>query len=290
MSITVDVTVRDYENGVRPNWCPGCGDFSVLNAIVRAAVQLHIPPEEFVLVSGVGCSGRISGYLNTYGIQGVHGRALPLAQGIKLGNKNLNVVVAGGDGDGLGIGLGHFIHSVRRNVDLTYLVMDNQIYGLTKGQTSPTSPQGFQTKSTPDGNPESPIHPLQMALNAGASFVAQGFSGNPKQLVSLLTQAMEHPGFSFINVYSPCVTFNKVFTYEFFKEHLTDTQSVPNYDITNFAEARKFAEQTNYLCTGVIFKQPSNPYPDTVQRADSSGFEELSLDHVAFENFCDNYR
>lgn len=286
----MSVIAKDYDNGIRPNWCPGCGDFSVLSAIQRSVVELQIPPEEFVFVSGIGCSGRISGYLNSYGIQGVHGRALPLAQGIKLGNDKLTVLVAGGDGDGFGIGLGHFIHSARRNVNLTYVVMDNQIYGLTKGQTSPTSPQGFQTKSTPTGNVESPIHPLQIALASGASFVAQGSSGNPKQLVSLIKQAMQHQGFSFVNIYSPCVTFNKVFTYEFLKENLVDTGSINNYNPADFNGARAFAEQSNYLCTGVIYSKSSIPYPDTVQRGSEPGIEQLSVDSDDFRALCNQYR
>ncbi len=150
-------TFKQFRNKVKPNWCPGCGDFSVLAAMQRAFANLGLEPEDVAIVSGIGCSGRISGYLNAYGFHGIHGRALPIAQGLKLANRDLTVVAAGGDGDGFAIGMGHTIHAIRRNVDITYIVMDNQVYGLTKGQTSPRSEVGFKTKSTPMGSIESPL-------------------------------------------------------------------------------------------------------------------------------------
>jgi 2-oxoglutarate ferredoxin oxidoreductase subunit beta len=286
----MEVVMKDFNNGVKPTWCPGCGDFSVLTAIQKAAVELQIAPHDLAFVSGVGCSGRISGYLNTYGIQGVHGRALPLAQGMKLANDDLNVVVAGGDGDGFGIGLGHFIHTVRRNIDLTYIVMDNQIYGLTKGQTSPTSPFGFQTKTTPQGNPEIALHPLKVALMSGASFVAQAFSGNPRQIIDLIKEGMEYPGFAFINVFSPCVTFNKLFTYNFFKEKLVDTSSVSEYDSSDLAAAIKFSEQNDYLCTGLIYKSDKAKYAASVKRDKEPGLGNIAVDPKVLGELCERYR
>ena len=196
-------TFKDFRNKVKPNWCPGCGDFSVLAAMQRAFANLGLEPEDVAIVSGIGCSGRISGYINAYGFHGVHGRALPIAQGLKLANRNLTVVAAGGDGDGYAIGLGHTLHAIRRNIDITYIVMDNHVYGLTKGQTSPRSDVGFKTSSTPKGAVESKIAPMEMALTAGAGFVAQAFSSDVKQMTRLIEEGIKHKGFSIINVYSP---------------------------------------------------------------------------------------
>ena len=175
-------TFKDFRNNVKPNWCPGCGDFSVQASIQRAAANVGLEPEDLAIVSGIGCSGRISGYIHAYGFHGIHGRALPIAQGLKMANRHLTVIAAGGDGDGFAIGMGHTIHAIRRNMNITYIVMDNQIYGLTKGQTSPRSAFGFKTKSTPEGSIEMALSPLEIALAAGATFVAQSFSSNLKQL------------------------------------------------------------------------------------------------------------
>lgn len=202
-------TVKEFRNSVRPNWCPGCGDFAVQAAIQRALGNMDMEPEQVAIVSGIGCSGRISGYVNAYGFHGVHGRSLPVAQGLKLANRNLTVIAAGGDGDGFGIGLGHFMHAVRRNMDITYIVMDNQIYGLTKGQHSPTSAFGFKAKTTPAGNIENAINPLQIALSAGITYLGQGFSHDVNELTELIEGGIKHRGFSLINVFSPCVTDRK---------------------------------------------------------------------------------
>lgn len=211
-------TFKEFRNNVKPNWCPGCGDFSIQAAIQRAAANVGLEPENLAVVSGIGCSGRISGYINAYGFHSIHGRALPIAQGLKLANRDLTVIASGGDGDGFAIGMGHTVHAIRRNINVTYIVMDNQIYGLTKGQTSPRSAVGFKTKSTPDGAIENTLSPLEIALSAGATFVAQSFSSDLKQLTSLIEEGIKHEGFSLINVFSPCVTFNKINTYDWFKE------------------------------------------------------------------------
>ncbi|MCL6592772.1 MAG: 2-oxoacid:ferredoxin oxidoreductase subunit beta [Alicyclobacillus sp.] len=258
-------TVKDFRNDVRPNWCPGCGDFSVQASIQRALAALGKEPHEVAVISGIGCSGRISGYINTYGFHGVHGRALPAAQGLKLANRNLTVIAAGGDGDGFGIGLNHFVHAVRRNLDITYIVMDNQIYGLTKGQHSPTSAHGFTAKTTPAGNIENALVPAQIALAAGIGFLAQGFSSDVNQLVSLIQQAIQYRGFALVNVFSPCVTYNKINTYDFFREHVYNLEQVPDYDPTDRALAMKTVIETNGLCTGLIFKDESRvPYEDQI--------------------------
>ena len=252
-------TFKDFRNSVKPNWCPGCGDFSVQAAIQRAAANVGIEPHELAVVSGIGCSGRISGYINSYGFHGIHGRALPIAQGLKMANRHLNVIASGGDGDGFAIGMGHTIHALRRNIDITYVVMDNQIYGLTKGQTSPRSAAGFVTKSTPGGAIEPSLKPLEVALTAGATFVAQGFSTDIKELTALIEAGIQHKGFSFINVFSPCVTYNKVNTYEWFKEHLVKISDIEGYDATNRQQALSTVMANEGLVTGIIYQDAETP-------------------------------
>jgi 2-oxoglutarate/2-oxoacid ferredoxin oxidoreductase subunit beta len=275
-------TLKDYRMNITPNWCPGCGDFSVLATIQKAAVNLNIEPENFMLQSGIGCSGRISGYLNVYGMHSMHGRALGVAQGVKLANRDLTVVCAGGDGDGFGIGLNHFVHAARRNIDITYIVMDNQIYGLTKGQMSPTSPKGFITKSTPDGNPDSPVSPIQVALSANASFIAQGFSGDPKHITSLIEQGIQHKGFAFINIFSPCVTFNKVLTYDWFKQNLQSVDDDKEYDPTNRTTAFDKVEQTGGFVTGVIYRKERTEFVESLPG--HSGKENLQKQDLYLSN------
>ena len=215
-TIKPELTVKDFKGPVDPDWCAGCGDFGVLSSLQKALVELRIQPHNVVTVSGIGCSSNLPGFIETYGMHTLHGRALAVATGVKMANHDLNVVVTGGDGDGFGIGGNHFIHTMRRNVDLVYLAMDNQIYGLTTGQTSPTSRIGMKTKSMPFGNIEEPLNPITLALAAGATFVARAFSGAPKHLVDLIKQAFEHKGFAFIDIFSPCVTYNHDNTYPWF--------------------------------------------------------------------------
>lgn len=247
-------TFKDFRNNVKPNWCPGCGDFSVQAAIQRASANVGLEPHELAIISGIGCSGRISGYINTYGFHGIHGRSLPIAQGVKMANRDLTVIAAGGDGDGFAIGMGHTIHAIRRNIDITYIVMDNQIYGLTKGQTSPRSGTGFKTKSTPQGSIEPAIAPMEMALTAGATFVAQSFSTDLRDLTALIEAGINHKGFSLINVFSPCVTYNKINTYDWFKENLTKLDSIDGYDSSNREQAMQTLMKHNGLVTGLIYQ------------------------------------
>ncbi|SOB93703.1 2-oxoglutarate ferredoxin oxidoreductase subunit beta [Ureibacillus xyleni] len=251
-------TFKDFRNSVKPNWCPGCGDFSVQAAIQRAAANVGIEPHELAVVAGIGCSGRIAGYINSYGFHGIHGRALPIAQGLKMANRDLNVIASGGDGDGFAIGMAHTVHAIRRNIDITYVVMDNQIYGLTKGQTSPRSAKGFITKSTPEGAIEPSLKPLEVALSSGATFVAQGFSTDIKELTALIEAGIQHKGFSFINVFSPCVTYNKVNTYEWFKEHLTKLSDIEEYDSSNRELAMQTVMEKEGLVTGIIYQDTQN--------------------------------
>jgi len=247
-------TFKEFRNNIKPNWCPGCGDFSVQASIQRAAANVGLEPDNLAVISGIGCSGRISGYINSYGLHGIHGRSLPIAQGVKMANRDLTVIASGGDGDGFAIGLGHTIHAIRRNIDITYIVMDNQIYGLTKGQTSPRSDVGFKTKSTPQGSVESALSVMEMALTAGGTFVAQSFSSDLKELTSLIEQGINHKGFSLINVFSPCVTYNKVNTYDWFKENLVKLSDVEGYDPSNKEMAMQTLMQNKGLVTGLIYQ------------------------------------
>jgi 2-oxoglutarate/2-oxoacid ferredoxin oxidoreductase subunit beta len=231
------LTMADFKGRVDPDWCPGCGDFGVLAAVQKALVELQIPNHQIVTVSGIGCSSNFPGFIETYGMHTLHGRSLPVATGMKMANPDLTVLVTGGDGDGLGIGGNHLTHTIRRNVDLTYIIMDNQIYGLTTGQTSPTSRLGMKTKSTPFGNIEGPIYPITMALAAGATFVARGFSGDQKHLTDLIRQAIQHKGFSFLDVFSPCVTYNKDNTFQWFRPRVKRLEDDASYDSANWLGA-----------------------------------------------------
>jgi 2-oxoglutarate ferredoxin oxidoreductase subunit beta len=224
------LTLAELKGKVDPDWCPGCGDFGVLSAIQKALVELQIPNHNVVAISGIGCSSNLPGFINTYGMHTLHGRALAVATGLKLANHELTVLVTGGDGDGFGIGGNHFVHAMRRNIDLLYIVMDNQIYGLTTGQTSPTSRIGMKTKSMPFGNIEAPVNPISLALAAGATFVARGYSADQKHLTELIKRGIEHKGFSFLDVFSPCVTYNHDNTYQWFKPRVKKLEDDPKYD------------------------------------------------------------
>lgn len=242
----------DYKTELKPVWCPGCGDFGVLNALYRALAQLQLVPSETVLLSGIGCSSRLPGYVETYGFNSVHGRALTIATGVKVARPELNVIAVGGDGDGLAIGGNHFIHTCRRNLDIAYILMDNEIYGLTKGQVAPTTPTGDLTKSTFWGNPEPSVDPCELALSTGATWVGRGFSGDTKGLIELVVQALQHHGFSFLNVMSPCVTFRGDHQ---FKELKAKLQKLPeDHNQESRRAALAYTRETEVLTTGVLYE------------------------------------
>ena len=251
---------KDYKSELKPIWCPGCGDFGVVQAIYRALAAVGRPPHEIAFVSGIGCSSRIPGYTTAYGFNSVHGRALPIAQGIKLASPELLVLVAGGDGDGFSIGGGHVAHAVRRNVDLTYIVMDNQIYGLTKGQLSPTSPRGLRTASSTWGSLEDPVNPLLYVLGYGASFVAQGTPADMAGLASLIEEAIRFPGFAFVNVQSPCVTYGQ--EEQSLKAHKAAMKPLASLGHDPADRLRAMALAADYgkaIYTGVFYRNPAPP-------------------------------
>lgn len=209
------LTVKDYQVSDPNDWCPGCGDFGILSSLQQALAKLGRPPHETVVVGGIGCSGKATYYLPCYGVHSLHGRLLPVATGIKLANPDLTVVGVGGDGDGLGIGACHFVGAGRRNVDLTYIFFDNEVYGLTKGQASPTLPLGLQTKSLPEPNIQGKLNPLVMALASGYTFIARAYSYDIKQQVDIIMRAVEHPGLAFIDILQPCPTYNNLHTKDY---------------------------------------------------------------------------
>jgi 2-oxoglutarate ferredoxin oxidoreductase subunit beta len=245
-------TPNDFKSDLKPVWCPGCGDFGVLTSLYRALADLGCEPHETVVVSGIGCSSRLPGYVETYGFNSLHGRGLPIATGIKLARPRLTVVAVGGDGDGIAIGGNHFIHTARRNVDLAYVMMDNEIYGLTKGQAAPTTPLGDTTKSTIYGNPEAGIDPCALALSFGATWVGRGFSGDVKGTAELMRAAIAHRGFAFLNVMSPCVTWRGD---EQTKELRAKARPIPEgHDRTNLEAAMRLTGEIETLTTGVLYE------------------------------------
>jgi 2-oxoglutarate/2-oxoacid ferredoxin oxidoreductase subunit beta len=257
MNATDVYAAKDYKSELKPIWCPGCGDFGVVQAVYRGLAAIGRPPHEIAFVSGIGCSSRIPGYTTAYGFNSVHGRALPIAQGIKLARPELLVLVAGGDGDGFSIGGGHVAHAIRRNVDLTYIVMDNQIYGLTKGQLSPTSPRGLKTVSSFVGSIEDPVNPIQYVLGYGARFVAQGTPADMSGLAQTIEAGIRYPGFAFINVQSPCVTYGQADWQ--LKAHKASLQKLEalGHDPTNRLEAMRLAAAYGReLYTGIFYQDP----------------------------------
>jgi 2-oxoglutarate ferredoxin oxidoreductase subunit beta len=255
---------KDFATATPSWWCPGCGDFGVLASLKSACAELSLNPKDVAFISGIGCSGKISGYLHSYAFHGVHGRALPVATAVKVANNGLTVIAAGGDGDGFAIGAGHFLHAVRRNPNITYIVMDNQTYGLTKGQSSPTSDLGYVTGTSPGGNPDAPLNGMAVALAAGGTFIARGFSAQPKKLIELIKAAVEHPGFSVVEVMSPCVTYNKHNTFAWFKENVFDVTQIENYDNTNKQHAFEALTAEGKIPLGIIYQTQRAAFDDLV--------------------------
>lgn len=262
MATVVELPIELFKGPVEPDWCPGCGDFGVLRSVQTAAAKLGVEPKDLLVVSGIGCSSNLPGFIHAYGVHSLHGRSVAVATGAHLANTSLKTVITGGDGDGYGIGVGHFIHAMRRNLDVTYVVMDNQIYGLTTGQTSPTTTIGHKTKSTPEGNIENPLNPLALAMVSGATYVARGFSGEAKQLADLIAGGMAHKGFALIDVFSPCVTYNKINTYPFFKERVYKLED-ENWQTNNYEAAlSKVFEWGDRIPLGLFYQHDKPTYED----------------------------
>ena len=275
-----------------PTWCRGCGLFGIFAALKKAAVTLALDPEELVVVTGIGCHGRLNNHFEAYGFHALHGRNLPVASGVKLSNPALSVVGISGDGDAYSIGLGHFIHALRRNINITYLVVDNRLYALTQGQTSPTSPMGYVSVSAPYGTKEFPLDGARLALASGGTFIARGFSGNPKQLASIIEKGMTHKGFSFIEVLSPCVTHNKVITTQWFRENIVPVDEDPRYDPKNRTEAWKKLSSEGKIPVGLIYIEDKPSYEDLVlpDKEHPVVFNDLHLDIERFEKIMEKFQ
>ena len=286
----VNLTPRDFKGKSNPDWCAGCGDFGVLVALQRAVAEMGFRPHEILTVSGIGCSSNLPGYFNSYGMHTLHGRSLAMATGAKLANHELNVLVTGGDGDGYGIGGNHFTHTARRNVDLTYVVMNNQVYGLTTGQVSPTSSLGMVTKSTPFGSVEQPVNPITSAIMNGATFVARAYSGDVRHMTDLIQQGIKNKGFSLIDIFSPCVTFNLDNTHDFFKERVKKLED-DEHDTSDWKTAcEKAILFGDTIYTGVFFKA-ERPSLDEAEPVLSKGgplaTRELGLDDEQAQKIID---
>lgn len=279
---------KTYKGSQRATWCAGCGDYAVLAALDKALIAYNRPEHEITIVSGIGCSSRFPFFMNTYGFHSVHGRALAVATGLKLTRPELTVIATGGDGDALAIGGNHFFHAMRRNVDITYILMDNQIYGMTKGQAAPTSELGMKTKSTPYGTFETPVDPVWAALTMGATFVAQTASHDPNHMTEIFLRGLEHRGMSFINCLSPCVTFNAGMDREYFKAH---SRPVPSeHDVGDYRAALELlleARQQRYFPLGVIHQRSEPTLADRVgelrQRALSDVEHKITLREIVQE-------
>ncbi len=249
------VTSMSFQTNKLPTWCPGCGDFGIWMSLRQALANMGIGPEDATLLFGIGCHGNMYDWINVYGFAGLHGRSIPAAQGLKLANHKLPVICICGDGDSLGEGGNHFIHAAKRNPDITVIIHDNQVYGLTTGQAAPTAKPGFKTKSTPDGVVDSPISPTALALTAGATFVARGFAGDAVGLTDLIVKAVQHKGFAVIDALQPCVTFDKVHTYSWYRQRmykLEGTGYTPNDKMKAFEKAFEWGDK---IPTGIFFQE-----------------------------------
>ncbi|MGQ9461002.1 MAG: thiamine pyrophosphate-dependent enzyme [Candidatus Bathyarchaeaceae archaeon] len=256
------VTLKDLQTPEKNTWCPGCGNFGILMAFKSALVQLSLDREQVVLVSGIGCHGKMVNHVNVNGFHGIHGRVLPLATGIKLANPTLTVVGFAGDADCYDEGWEHFTHAIRRNIDITLIVHNNMILGLTTGQATATSQQGFKTKSTPFGSIPPPLNPIAHALVSHGTFVARGYAGDMKHLTSLMVEALKHRGFAYLDVFQPCVTFNYLNTYDWFKGRVYKLEE-ENHDVTDKEKAlEKAFEWGDRIPTGVFYREKRPIYRD----------------------------
>lgn len=281
--------LTDLDTGSKCNWCPGCGDFGILVALKQALFELKINPEETMIVSGIGCGSQAPHLVKVYGFHSIHGRALPVATAMKIANHKMNIIVIGGDGDGYGIGMSHLVHSARRNFNITYIVQNNQVYGLTKGQTSPTSEHGFKTKSTPEGVIEVPIRPLSIALSSGATFLARGYAGDIMYLKKLIMEGIQHKGFALIDVLQPCVTFNKINTYQWYQQriHKLDAE---NHDPTDRIAAFKLTEEWgDKIPVGVYYKEDRWTYEGELPMLAEKPLVEHSIENVDIDPIIQSY-
>jgi 2-oxoglutarate ferredoxin oxidoreductase subunit beta len=266
------VQVRDFASPVKPTWCPGCGDYGIHAALKQALAQVGLAPHEVLLIGGIGCGSKLPDYTTANGFMTLHGRTLPVATGARLANPALKVITIHGDGDGMGLGMGHFVHTARRNTGIVDLLQNNQIYGLTKGQYSPTSDRGFVTKTSPYGALETAVHPPALALAAGGTFVARGFAGDVKHLGGVIAAALEHKGYALVDILQPCVTFNRKNTYEWYRERVYKLEEAGHDPSDLEAATEKVREWGDRIPLGIIYQTRLPTYEEQV-----AGLEDGSI-------------
>jgi 2-oxoglutarate/2-oxoacid ferredoxin oxidoreductase subunit beta len=283
------VTVQDYLSPLENQWCPGCGNFGILRAVKKALVELELEPHQVLFVSGIGQAGKFPHYLKCNLLNELHGRALPAAIAAKIVNPELTVIAVGGDGDGYGEGGNHFISAMLRNVNITYLVHNNQVYGLTKGQASPTANQGFVTKTTPAGAGE-PLNPLALAVATNASFVARSYSADTDHLSRMISLAIRHKGFALVDIFQPCVTYNHVNTYQFYQTHLYKLEDDKSYDPSDRVAAfRKTLEWGDKIPIGLFYRVDRSLFEEKLEAVKKGPLVKQKLDPFRFENVLEEF-
>ena len=262
---TTTVTIAEYQGIEHPTWCPGCGDFPILKCLKEALVQLELPPHRVIMTSGIGCGSKLPHYMRVNEFNSLHGRSLPIAMGLKLANHEMTVISITGDGDGYGIGGNHFIHTCRRNPDIVHIAENNQVYGLTKGQYSPTSDLGYMTTTSPEGTIEAAINPIALAIAAGATFVARASAGNPKHMTDVMIKAIDHKGYALVDILQPCVTYNKKNTYAWYKDRAYVVNDEAGYDprdkVAAFKKAHEWEEK---IPIGILYQESRPTYEEQV--------------------------
>ncbi|MGC8649926.1 MAG: 2-oxoacid:ferredoxin oxidoreductase subunit beta [Hydrogenobaculum sp.] len=294
MEQQLELQPADYRSDIEPTWCPGCGDFGVISAITKALAELKIKPENVVSVSGIGCSSRAPLFLKNYSMHVLHGRAIPTAIGVKLANPDLTVLVEAGDGDLFSIGSGHNPHAARRNIDITVLCMDNQVYGLTKNQISPTSREGLYGSLTPFGSIDKPVNPISYMLTFGATFVAQTYAGNLKHMSEIIKKAISHKGFSFVNIISPCPTYNKVDTFKYYKDKTIDINEQGHKELDNLQKALELAmkdlehyyNDSAKVPIGIFYEKEEPTYQDRVKEVKTKYKASKDINPQVFIDEC----
>ncbi len=274
----IAMKIEDFDLGTKPKWCAGCGDFAIWVAVRQALVELGIQPHELVTTYGIGCHGHMSNMLKCYGFESLHGREIPVAMGAKLANKSLNVLAVAGDGDCYGEGVNHLINAARSNIDIALIVYNNMVYGLTTGQTSPTSEKGFKSKTTPSGVFDEPVNPIALAISAGATFVARAYAGDVTHLKTMIAEAIRHKGFALVDVLQPCVTFNKINTYEFYQKRVYKLQDAKHDTGDKIKAIEKAFEWGDKIPIGIFFREQRDTYENSFSMLETPLYKQDKTD------------
>lgn len=282
--------INDFKTDEEITWCPGCGDFGILNALKKSLVEFGRPPKDILIVSGIGQAGKLSHYLNCNGFNGLHGRALPVAAAAKIANRELTVIVVNGDGDCYSEGGNHLIHNIRRNVDITVIVHNNQVYGLTKGQASPTTDPGVMTKIQPEGVILDSFHPIEIAIAAGCGFVARGYAGSVDHLAWLILEGIKYPGFALIDVLQPCITFNKKNTYQWYAQRVYKVNEDPTYNpMDKIVAYQKAMEWDEKIPIGIIYKTDKKTYDERSGLVHRMPLVEEPIDNIDIQSVLNEF-